>query len=99
MKAQEDITQEKLKKATKKEASKNFGNPATERKFMLGEDSSEFTISLRNYFTKEQLLSKSIPITEITWKLDKVNNITAWYRSDKQDKPIDVYVWNKDAEF
>lgn len=96
---EEVITKEKLKKTTLVEVSKKFSNPITQRNFMFGEDTSEFTISLRNHFTKKELLSKSIPIKEITWRLDKDNNITVWYRSDKPEKPIDVYVWNKDAEF
>lgn len=99
MKMEEVITEEKLKKTTLAESSVKFGNPANERNFMFGEDSSEFTISLRNHYTEKELLSKSIPIKEMTWKLDKDNNITAWFRSDKQDKPIEVYIWNKDSEF
>lgn len=99
MEIKEVITEEKLKKTTFTEASGKFGKPMNERNFMFGEDSSEFTISLRNHFTEKELLSKTIPIKEVTWKLDKDNNITAWYRSDKKDKPIEVYVWNKDAEF
>jgi hypothetical protein len=95
----EKITEEKLRMATLQDALSRFGKPLNQRGFKLGDDASEFTISLRNFFTEKEFLHGNIHIIEATWKLDTRKNITAWFRKGHQDKPIDVLVCNIGAEF
>jgi hypothetical protein len=75
-------------------------NPISQDEFVLDKNLREFRIGLLNQFTQEEIDYASILITEKTWDLDEVNNITVWFRSiEGVMTAVDSFVWGKGAEF
>jgi hypothetical protein len=95
----QEINVEEVKKISLSEAIKIYGNPITQEKFILGETMSEFRIELNNFYSEKQVKSLSIQLIEVTWKVNEDKNITAWYETSKKQRPVDAFVWDKDAEF
>lgn len=60
---------------------------------------SEFRIELLNHFSKKEL-KLPILIKEITFEITNENNLTIWYKFDKNRW---IYIisaeWSKDSEF
>lgn len=74
--------------------------PYKTAKFPLNEASiSEFRIALYNHFN-EPHRQQSIPIKEVTWKVDDSTFLTIWF-IEKQNKwqPIEQYEWKAGTEF
>lgn len=95
----QEINVEEIKKISLSEAIKIYGNPITQEKFILGETMSEFRIELNNFYSEKQVESLCIQLIEVTWMVNKDENITAWYEVNKKQKPVDVFVWDKNTEF
>jgi hypothetical protein len=93
------IDSSKIKKLIFSKAISQYKNPLKKVKFTLSDNLSEFRISLYNHFSKDQIKTNKIMIVEVTWKLNNNENVTAWYLADKDQKPISVLIWDKDAEF
>jgi hypothetical protein len=71
-----------------------------DEEFVLDRGLTEFRIELFNYYTEEQIDSKSIIIKELTWAIDSINNLTIWYEKiDSMYYPKDFYIWDKNLEF
>ncbi|ASF43490.1 hypothetical protein CBG49_10625 [Capnocytophaga endodontalis] len=75
-----------------------------ETTFLMGDYSdgsiSEFRIELLNIFSEKEIQEKDILIKEVTWQIDKNNNLTIWYkRENKKWKPLKFFIYNKDTNF
>ncbi|GJM54213.1 hypothetical protein RCZ16_25290 [Capnocytophaga catalasegens] len=75
-----------------------------ETTFLMGDYSdgliSEFRIELLNIFSEKGIQEKDILIKEVTWQIDKNNNLTIWYkRENKKWKPLKNFIYNKDTNF
>jgi hypothetical protein len=85
---------------TLEEALKKYGTPLKSEQFILNDALPEFRIELNNIYTKEQRMSGSIVIEEVTWQKDTLNNITVWYEKIKKNAfPKNSFIWNKSMEF
>ena len=61
---------------------------------------TEFRIGLLNIFKQDEIKQGKIKITEITWQINAVENLTVWYHLQKEQwLPIDHYIWHKDSLF
>lgn len=61
---------------------------------------TEFRIGLLNIFKPDEIEQQEIKITEITWQINAVENLTVWYHLQKEQwLPIDHYIWHKDSLF
>ena len=61
---------------------------------------TEFRIGLLNIFKQDEIKQRKIKITEITWQINAVENLTVWYHLQKEQwLPIDNYIWHKDSLF
>ena len=61
---------------------------------------TEFRIGLLNIFKQDEIKQGEIKITEITWQINAVENLTVWYHLQKEQwLPIDNYIWHKDSLF
>ena len=77
-----------------------YGKPESRTLLNTSEDiTSEFRIELRNFYSETEL-EEGIAIEELTWSLDKDNNITIWYEN-RADKwvPKHHLIWDKQSEF
>ena len=95
-KIQDSLTFKDLMTLEKNEALKRYGKPLKYDGFILNDGPLEFRIELLNFYSKEEVLSNSIKIEELTWEKDSLNFITVWYH---KMKPKDVYIWDKRTEF
>lgn len=96
----DSLTVVNLKKRTLRQAIQEFGKPIREEEFVLDEALTEFRIGLYNIFSKEERMSRSIYLEEVTWEKDAETNITAWYRKEPENQAaIDAFEWKKTSEF
>ncbi|XKX05590.1 hypothetical protein R8G61_14795 [Tenacibaculum maritimum] len=96
METQDSLVFNDLKVLNKIKAIEKYGKPFKYDSFILNDESSEFRIELLNIYSKEEVLSNTIKIEELTWEKDSLNFITVWY---DEMTPKDIYVWDKRTEF
>lgn len=83
---------------SKSDAIKKYGEPHYRELFTLNDAQGEFRIELNNIYSKEDRLSESIIIEELTWEKDRETWITVWYEINKI-KAKDFYIWKKGTDF
>ena len=96
METQDSLTFNDLKVLNKRKAVEKYGKPFKYDSFILNDGPIEFRIELLNIYSKEEVLSNTIKVEELTWEKDSLNFIPVWY--DKMI-PKDIYVWDKRTEF
>ncbi|CAA0162527.1 hypothetical protein DPIF8902391_120083 [Tenacibaculum maritimum] len=96
METQDSLVFNDLKVLNKIKAIEKYGKPFKYDSFILNDGPSEFRIELLNIYSKEEVLSNTIKIEELTWEKDSLNFITVWY---DEMTPKDIYVWDKRTEF
>ncbi|QCD62541.1 hypothetical protein B9C57_08330 [Tenacibaculum maritimum] len=96
METQDSLVFNDLKVLNKIKAVEKYGKPFKYDSFILNDGPSEFRIELLNIYSKEEVLSNTIKIEELTWEKDSLNFITVWY---DEMTPKDIYVWDKRTEF
>ncbi|CVK15504.1 hypothetical protein Ga0061079_10250 [Apibacter mensalis] len=96
------ITYERIKNMPMEDATIAYP-PIEDETFILGKEGgfiTEFRIGLLNLFKEEEIKNNNIKIKEITWKINVKQNLTIWYQEiNNRWKPIDHFIWDKDAEF
>jgi len=79
---------------------KKYGEPHKEEKFVLNDSLRGFRVGLTTVFTKEERMSRSIVINEVTWSKDSRTWLTVWYQIEKSKAvPKHMYVWKKGTDF
>ncbi|CAA0185331.1 hypothetical protein TMP248_180014 [Tenacibaculum maritimum] len=96
METQDSLVFNDLKVLNKIKAVEKYGKPFKYDSFILNDGPTEFRIELLNIYSKEEVLSNTIKIEELTWEKDSLNFITVWY---DEMTPKDIYVWDKRIEF
>ncbi|MFL0171467.1 hypothetical protein [Tenacibaculum maritimum] len=96
METQDSLVFNDLKVLNKIKAVEKYGKPFKYDSFILNDGPTEFRIELLNIYSKEEVLSNTIKIEELTWEKDSLNFITVWY---DEMTPKDIYVWDKRTEF
>ncbi|CAA0217168.1 hypothetical protein TMP445_560060 [Tenacibaculum maritimum] len=96
METQDSLVFNDLKVLNKIKAIEKYGKPFKYDSFILNDGPSEFRIELLNIYSKEEVLSNTIKIEELTWEKDSLNFITVWY---DEMTPKEIYVWDKRTEF
>ncbi|MBI0004780.1 hypothetical protein H3S74_00840 [Gilliamella sp. W8126] len=96
------ISYEMVKNLSLDDALEKF--PSYEKEtYILGTDEgpiTEFRIRLLIIFKPDEIEQQEIKITEITWQINAVENLTVWYHLQKEQwLPIDHYIWHKDSLF
>lgn len=96
------ITYERIKNMPMEDATIAYP-PIEDETFILVKEGgfiTEFRIGLLNLFKEEEIKNNNIKIKEITWKINVKKNLTIWYQEiNNRWKPIDHFIWDKDAEF
>ncbi len=89
-----------LKEQTLEQINQSFGAPIAQEIFIMDGSLPEFRGNLEHYISKEEYTKDSISIKEVTWRINKDDNVTIWYQQRENNwKAVDVFNWNKNAEF
>jgi len=89
-----------LKEQTLEQINQSFGEPLVQEIFLMDGSLPEFRGNLEHYISKEEYTKDSISIKEVTWRINKDDNVTIWYQQRENNwKAVDVFNWNKNAEF
>ncbi|RUS60911.1 hypothetical protein EGN72_06960 [Pseudorhodobacter sp. E13] len=77
-----------------------LGTPIKEDRFELSMTVHEFRVELLNIFDAATIKAHPPQIREVTWSLSKDQNLTLWFKQDKDDwQAVHHFFWHPDAEF
>ncbi len=89
-----------LKLQTLEQINQKLGEPIAQETFIMDGSLPEFRGNLEHYISKEEYTKDSISIKEVTWSVNRDDNVTIWYQQKENIwKAIDAYNWSKNTEF